>query len=50
MYRPYMYLHTLALLVMGTFDPILEINPDSTSLTLAYIDLGLNSKDVSLNG
>ena len=48
--RPYKYLHILTLLVMGPFDPVLAKNPNRTSLTLAYIDLNLKSKDVSLNG
>ena len=48
--RPYKYLHTLTLLVMESFNPNLAKEPTRTSLILAYNDLGLTSKVVSLNG
>ena len=46
MYRPYKYLHTLTLLIMAPFHPILENQPILTGLILSYIDLGLESKVV----
>ena len=48
--RPYEFLHTLTLLVMGQVNPILANPPTPMSLIMAYIDLGLKSKVANLNG
>ena len=48
--RPYKYLHTLTLLVMGPFNPILANQPTWMSLILANIDLGLKGKVANING
>ena len=48
--RPYKYIQTLTLLDIGPFNPVLANQPYRTSMILAYIELDLKSKVVSING
>ena len=48
--RPYKCPHSLNLLVMGPFNPILAKKAHTDEFDFGYFDLSLKSKAVCLNG